>query len=85
MILSHGLSFVLNYIGNREYLKTTPDEQIEQAGRRVRVLQLAIINGGFGSIVLRQPLLALVALVILKSGLDLRAHLREATRQLREA
>ena len=44
---------------------------------RVMVLHVAIILGGFGAALLGSPAWALVLLVVLKTGLDYRAHVKE--------
>ena len=44
---------------------------------RIVVLQIAIIAGGVGVMALGQPVAMLVALVLLKLGLDVVLHLRE--------
>ena len=77
MILSHGLSFVNNYIGGQEYLQVTPDEQMAKPYTRVVVLHVSILFGGFVVMLLGQPILALVILIVLKTVVDVRAHLNE--------
>ena len=44
---------------------------------RVVVLHLTILFGGFGVQALGSPLWALLLLVVLKTGIDLAAHVRE--------
>jgi hypothetical protein len=44
---------------------------------RIIVLHLTTLLGGFAASAAGQPLYALVVLVFLKTGLDLRAHLAE--------
>lgn len=48
--------------------------------RRVVVLHLTIIGGGFLLILLGSPVWALALLVVLKTGVDLRAHVQERER-----
>lgn len=77
LLLSHGVSFVTNYIGGGEYRRTAPNEAMGQPYSRVFVLHLVIIGGGFVAMALGQSLPALLLFVGLKVVVDLRAHLRE--------
>ena len=77
LILSHGISFTNNFVGRREYLVVTPQEQMMQPYTRVIILHVVVLAGGFVVMFLGQPLPALVLLIVLKTGFDLRAHLRE--------
>ena len=77
LTVSHGISFVANYLlgGERDRV-TLPQLMIQPYGRIV-VLHLAILGGGFLIMSLGSPWYGLALLVLLKIGLDLRAHLRE--------
>jgi hypothetical protein len=77
LFLSHGASFLLNYVGQREYLTTSPARQMAAPYGRVVVLHLTILIGAFLAGLLGAPIFALVILVVLKTALDLRLHLRE--------
>lgn len=77
LILSHGISFTNNFIGRREFMTVTPQEQMMQPYTRVVILHVVVLVGGFLVMLLGQPLPALVLLVVLKTGFDLNAHLRE--------
>jgi hypothetical protein len=77
LLVSHGASFFLNYLGRGENLRTTPTRQAMAPYPRMIVLHLTIVFSGFFVIVLGQPLIAVVLLVVLKTGLDLFLHLRE--------
>jgi hypothetical protein len=88
LLLSHGVSFVTNFLGKREYLAVSPSEQMGQPYSRVIVLHVTILAGGFLIAMLGTPVAALVLLVILKTAIDVRAHLKEhrkAERRLDEA
>jgi hypothetical protein len=82
MLVSHGSSFVRNYIGHGEYLVTTPEKLMSQPYARVVVLHITILVGGILVMGLGEPLYALLLLIVLKSGVDLFAHLREHQRYL---
>jgi hypothetical protein len=77
LFLSHGASFLLNYIGNGEYLRTSAPRQMGSAYGRVVVLHLTILIGGFVVALLGAPIGALIVLVVLKAAFDLGLHRRE--------
>jgi hypothetical protein len=76
LVVSHGVSFVLVYLGQREYAHTTMKELMNAPYRRIAVLHIAIIAGGFLVVQLGSPLGLLVALVALKIGMDIMLHNR---------
>lgn len=80
LLVSHGVSFVFNYLGRREYLNTTPMKQMFQPYGRLVILHITIIVGAFFVIGLGQPVALVALLVILKTGVDLLFHLREHAR-----
>jgi Family of unknown function (DUF6498) len=45
--------------------------------KRIMVMHITLIVGGFLTLILRTLQPALLLLIILKTGVDLRAHLRE--------
>jgi hypothetical protein len=77
LFISHGASFLLNYLGRREYLTTSPMRQMGAPYARVVVLHLTIIFGAFVVAFLGSPIGALIVLVTLKTAFDLGLHLRE--------
>jgi len=77
LAISHGASFVVNYLGRREYLRVSPGRQMFAPYGRLVILHLAILLGAFVSLVIGSPVGALVVLVILKTIVDLTLHLRE--------
>ena len=77
LILSHGASFFLNYLGRGEYLRTSPTRQMGSPYGRVVVLHLTILLGAFVVAFIGSPIGALLVLVILKTAFDLRLHLNE--------
>lgn len=80
LFISHGASFMFNYIGRAEYLTATPTGQMGAAYGRVVVLHLTIIFGSIAAAFLGAPVAALFVLVVLKTALDLGLHLRERGR-----
>jgi hypothetical protein len=77
LVVSHGTSYVVNYLGRGEDRSLSPLALMQQPYGRVVVLHVTILGGGFVAMIFGQPLLSLVLLVALKTGVDVRAHLRE--------
>lgn len=80
LFLSHGISFLFNYVGRKEYLNTTPMKQMFQPYGRLIILHVTIILGAFLVVGLGQPVFLVALLVILKTAADLFFHLREHAR-----
>ncbi len=77
LVLSHGVSFFTNYVGKKEYIKTTTEKEMHRPYRRVVVMHLTIIFGGMLSGLFHEPLFALLILVFLKIVIDVSTHIRE--------
>ena len=77
LVVSHGVSFVTNYIGQDEYRHVTAMDLMERPYGRVLVLHVAILFGGFAVMATGQTLIALLLLVVIKIAFDIAAHLRE--------
>ena len=77
LAVSHVGSFVLNFLGRREYLRESPAAMMAAPYGRLVILHLTILAGGLGVLVIGAPLGALLALVGVKTVLDVRYHLRE--------
>jgi hypothetical protein len=77
LAISHGTSFVVNFLGRREYLRVSPMRQMIAPYGRLVILHLTILFGAFVSLAIGSPIGAIVVLVLLKTGLDLWLHLRE--------
>jgi hypothetical protein len=77
LFLSHGASFLFNYIGRGEYLTSSPARQMGAPYGRVVVLHITIILGSMVTAFLGAPVGALLILVTLKTAFDLSLHLRE--------
>lgn len=76
LLLSHGASFLLLFIGQQEYRHTSINALMVAPYKRIAVLHVAVIIGGFVIIELGQPLGLLLALVALKIGMDIVLHNR---------
>ncbi|WP_396610737.1 DUF6498-containing protein [Haloferax sp. S1W] len=79
-LVSHGGSFAVNFVGREEYRSVSPGKQMSEPYRRVVVLHLTIILGAFLVAALGTPAAALVVMVLVKTALDVGAHLREHAR-----
>jgi len=77
LFISHGVSFVSNFLGKREYADTPLSTVMTAPYNRIVEMQIAIIFGGWIIMLLKAPIGALALLVAVKTGLDFRAHRRE--------
>lgn len=77
LFASHAVAFTHNYLLGGEFRRTDVTQLMMQPYGRIIVLHLTVLLGGFLMMALKSPVLGLVLLVILKTGLDLRAHLNE--------
>ena len=77
LLASHGFSFLWNYLYRREFKRAQLTRLMAQPYGRVVVLHITIIIGGIGAMALGSPVWALLVLLGLKIGLDLKAHLKE--------
>jgi Family of unknown function (DUF6498) len=80
LLASHLGSFVVNFIGHREYLSVSPIQQMFAPYSRVVVMHLTILFGAFLAIMLGAPVWTMVVMVSVKTGIDLRLHAREHAR-----
>jgi hypothetical protein len=80
LAVSHGASFLLNYIRRGEYRTARIGMQMFSPYVRVVALQLTIIVGGMLSISLGSPVGSMIVLVAIKIAIDLALHVREHRR-----
>jgi hypothetical protein len=78
---SHLFSFFWNYLGQREYQQARPEALMQAPYSRVVVLHVTVLLGAMLIQLFHSPLWALLLLIGLKIGVDLRAHLKEHRRQ----
>lgn len=76
LLMSHGASFVMNYIGKGEYKEAELNNLIWQPYKRVIVLHLTIFVGGILLLTLGSPTGGLIILILLKIAVDALAHLK---------
>jgi uncharacterized protein DUF6498 len=77
LAISHGASFVLNYIGRGEYRTARIGMLMFAPYARLVALHLTIILGGILSIALGSPVGSMIVLVAIKIAIDLALHIRE--------
>ncbi len=75
--VSHGFSFVQNYVVSGEFRRASAQQLSGQPYDRLGVLQAAILAAGFLTQDVGAPVLALVVLIGLKIAVDYSAHGRE--------
>lgn len=76
-VISHGVSYSQNFLGRREYLGRDGQAQMGQPYKRIIIMHITIIFGGFMVMGLESALPALLLLITMKLGADLYAHLHE--------
>ncbi len=74
---SHLVSFKFNFIDAGEYRRTSLIQLMQRPYGRIIALHIAIIAGGFLVTLLDNPMPALLLLIALKIGIDLRMHEEE--------
>jgi hypothetical protein len=77
LFLSHGASFAHHYVAQRQFASAKIDELMFAPYSRVVVMHIAIMAGAFFVMAIREPVAVLLALVALKTILDVKLHLRE--------
>lgn len=77
LFISHGISLLVNFFARGERLGMTVGALMTAPYKRIVILHVAIIFGGFAVMALGSPLALLLLLVVLKLGLDVVLHLRE--------
>jgi hypothetical protein len=77
LFISHLFSMVRNFYGKGEYLTRSPNSQMFLPYGRVFIMHFVIILGGALVQAFGAPILALLLLVVLKTGIDLVSHAAE--------
>ena len=76
-VVSHGISYYSNFLGRKEYLGREIAAQMGQPYKRIIIMHMTIIFGGFLVMMFESALPALLLLLLLKIATDLGSHLRE--------
>ena len=77
LVVSHGISYIVNFLGNGEYRRTTVNAQVAAPWTRLIVMHVTTIAGAWSVGLFDAPVGALVMLAVLKIVVDLHGHLRE--------
>lgn len=77
LFFSHGVSFVYNYFYKGERNRTNLKKLMSQPYGRIVVLHIAVLLGGFLTMAMGSPVGVLLILVLLKTIVDVKLHLRE--------
>lgn len=75
--ISHGTSFVKNFLGKHEYKDVDLEELMGAPYRRILLMQTVVILGGWLITIFHAPILGLALLIVLKTIADVRAHTQE--------
>ena len=79
LLVSHLISFFMNYIGKGEYKNTIISKQMKATYSRIIIMQFVIISSGFVVSFFGSMRILVFILVLLKICFDLSAHLKEHT------
>jgi len=79
LAVGHLVSFVVNYVGGREFEYAELQKLMTLPYHRIVVLHLTIIFGGFATMALGEPIWVIVIMVAIKIVVDLKQHVREHT------
>ncbi len=77
LAISHLVSFFTNYLGRGEYRRMIPIVLMFQPYLRVVLLHVAILLGAFATLALGSPVFIVLLLIVGKTILDLKLHVRE--------
>ena len=77
LLLSHVFSFVRNYLVGGEYRRMDVKRLMVMPYGRIIALHITIIAGGFVTIMAGEPVWLVLMLVVVKTAVDLKMHLKE--------
>lgn len=77
LCVSHGMSFLTNYVGKKEYLRVHASTLFIRPYARVIPMHLALLGGGFAIAFVGGATWALVLLIATKVCIDVLSHLHE--------
>ena len=80
LLLSHGWSFVTNFVGGNEVRNLTVGQAMALPYRRMIITHVSLLVGGYWLQELGQPLAGLILLMAMKTGLDVIMHRSEHRR-----
>lgn len=74
LFVSHGVSYVTNFIGKKEYERLSAPDLFFHPYKRIIILHITILFGGLLVQIVGFPVVAAVLLVFLKTGVDVFVH-----------
>ncbi len=77
LFISHGYSFVVNFLGHYEFEARPVKDQMADPYKRIVFMHLVLIFGGGLTLALGNPTPVLLLVIVLKICLDVRAHIKE--------
>ncbi len=77
LFISHGYSFLVNFLGHFEFESRPVNQQMAEPYKRIVFMHLVLIFGGGLSLVLGSPTPVLLLVIALKIWVDVRAHIKE--------
>lgn len=80
LLLSHALSFFINFMGKKEYEGRTVSQQMHEPYGRIIFMHMVLIFGGGLTLVLGGATPVLLAVIALKVLFDIRAHRKQRAR-----
>ena len=80
-VVSHGVSYRGTYLRDGEWRRVSPGERLYAPYGRVLVMHLTVVVGGIVVSATGTGVASLVVMVLVKTAIDLRAHLREHERE----
>lgn len=75
LIVSHGISFVRNYIGRDEFKTATHGTELVKPYGRIALMHICILAVGFVIAIFGSPVILLIPFVMMKTMVDLFFHL----------
>lgn len=83
LFLSHGFSFVQNYLGKKEYTSFTAMKLLIQPYKRILILHLTVVAGAVPIMMFGSPVVLLCVLVLFKICMDVFLHIKERSVDIR--
>lgn len=77
LFASHGISFVQNYLGQKEYQHLTIRKLMTQPYTRIFIMHITVIAGGWIIMLLESPMIMVTLFVLGKIALDFYFHTRQ--------
>jgi hypothetical protein len=75
--IAHGISFFTNFIGKKEYERLQSKDVMQSPYKRIILMHIAIIFGGWLIMLSGTSVAGFAVFIVLKTALDIRAHLKE--------